>query len=192
MSGTLLALLWPTWWSSSEEESTIKSSRSSCCEAECRLDWDDKVARCEPEGTECIGSFAGTPLSGGGTICLNLETVFRRRHLVAGIAAEAALGTISREEEEPEVMRLVVVVVGGGTVSECVREGTTLREDLESGGDRISSSSDSTTSLLFRASGRTGIAGRNGGHLRKTRRVVWRATSLMRVRPLASLGAVAE
>lgn len=116
---------------------------------------------------------------------------FRRRLPAAGIAAEAALEAIAREEEEPKVMRLVVVIVAavvvGGTVSECVREGATLREDLESGGDRISSSSDSTTSLLFLASGRTDIAGGNGGHLRKTRRVVWRATSLMRVQPLAPL-----
>lgn len=88
---------------------------------------------------------------------------FRRRLSAAGIVAEAALGAIAREEEEPKVMRLVVVIVAGvvvgGTVSECVREGATLREDLESGGDRISSSSDSTTSLLFLASGRTDIAG---------------------------------
>lgn len=64
----------------------------------------------------------------------------------------------------------------------------TLREDLEGGGDRSSSSEDSTTSLLFPGKGRTDIVG--GGEEwepSKGDATCAAATSLMRLVLLARL-----
>lgn len=81
---------------------------------------------------------------------------FGRELETAGTDAETERWANGKEEEEVLLAAVVVVVVGGPVVEWFggVRARGTLREDL---GDRSSSLEDSTTSLRFLGTRRTGI-----------------------------------
>lgn len=79
---------------SSEDESTIRSFRSSCCEAVSGRDCEEDGTRWEAEAMHWIGcSFTGPLFLGRGTVCLDLETValaFGRRFTAARVVSGTA------------------------------------------------------------------------------------------------------